>query len=105
MRIYKACVLHMRQVDCNYGMLRSSGDKMQINPPETIASNVTVSLGFFTERAERQHRYHAAPSPQYYQKLAEACYIQTGFPCIAAYFTEWLNFLRSNFPIKRSPLD
>ena len=100
LRIYQACVGHLKRVDCDYGMLKTQGNQMQTKPPAIIASDVTVCLGFFREYAERRHQFHAAPSPQYYQKLAEACYIQTGFPSIADCFSEWLTFLRSNFTIE-----
>ena len=96
-RIYQAFMAYFTQKDCRCGMLNQKSN--QIEPPAKIANKITVCLGFFRAQAERQYNYHAAPSPQYYQKLAQNCYNQTGFQTIAEELGNWLNFIHESFSL------
>lgn len=101
MRIYHACILFLKQPDCSCSMLVQAGQQLKLQPPSRMASQITVCLGFFREHAELKHKYHAAPSPQYYQKMAAGCYAQTGYYTIAENLDKWLTFLHESFQIKQ----
>jgi hypothetical protein len=101
MRIYHACALFLKQPNCSCSMLAQSGHQFKLQPPSLMASQITVCLGFFREHAERKHKYHAAPSPEYYQRMAVGCYAQTGYFTIAEDLDKWLTFLHESFQIKQ----
>ena len=82
-------------------LLSGEGVNCKIDPPATVASRITVGLGLFYEHAALRHQYRAAPSPQYYQKMAAGCFALTGYKNIAAKLPQWLEFLRDNFVLPK----
>ncbi len=101
LRIYQAFLSQLNQLEQMCRLLSGEGVNCKIDPPATVASRLTVGLGLFHEHAARRHQYHAAPSPQYYQKLAAGCFALTGYKTIAAKLPQWLEFLRDNFVLPK----
>ena len=97
LRIYQAFLSQLNQLGQFCRQLSGEGANCKSDPPAVVASRITIGLGLFYEQAARRHRYHAAPSPQYYQQLAAGCFAFTGYKTIAAKLPEWLEFLRANF--------
>ena len=101
LRIYQAFVSQLNQLGVMCRQFSGDGTHCQPDPPAAVASRITIGLGLFYEQAARRHQYHAAPSPQYYQKLAASCFAVTGYKTVAAKLPEWLNFLHDNFVLPR----
>lgn len=101
LRIYQAFLSQLNQLGQMCRLLSGEGANCKYDPPATVASRITIGLGLFHEQVARRHRYHAAPSPQYYQRMAAGCFARTGYETIAAKLPEWLEFLRDNFVLPR----
>jgi hypothetical protein len=101
LRIYRAFLSQLNQLGQMCRLLSGEGANCKYDPPAEVASRITIGLGLFHEQAARRHRYHAAPSPQYYQQLAAGCFARTGYETIAAKLPEWLEFLQANFVLPR----
>ncbi len=97
LRIYQAFLSQLNQLGQFCRLLSGDGANCKCDPPAAVASRITIGLGLFYEQAARRHRYHAAPSPQYYQQLAAGCFARTGYETIASKLPEWLEFLQANF--------
>ena len=96
-RMYQAFLSQLHQLGHLCRALSGDGELCQPDPPATVANRITIGLGLFYEHAERRHQRRAAPSPQYYQKMAMSCFAVTGYKTIASQLPEWLEFLRENF--------
>lgn len=96
-RIYQAFLSQLSQLGQMCRVLTSEGNRCLQDPPATVANRITIGLGLFYEEAARRHRYHAAPSPRFYQQTARHCFAVTGYERIAGQLPEWLEFLRENF--------
>jgi hypothetical protein len=96
-RMYQAFLSQLSQLGQMCRVLSSEGNRCIQDPPATVANRITIGLGLFYEEAARRHRYHAAPSPQFYQQTASSCFAVTGYKTIAQELPEWLEFLRGNF--------
>lgn len=97
LRIYQAFLSQLNQLGQMCRLFSGEGALCKYDSPAAIASRITIGLGLFYEQAARRHQYHAAPSPQYYQKTAATCFSVTGYKTIAAKLPEWLEFLHDNF--------
>ena len=97
LRIYQAFITQLNELGHFCRMLSGDGTRLRQDPPAMVASRLTVGLGLFYEEAARRHQHRAAPSPQYYQKVAAGCFAVTGYRSIAANLPDWLNFLQENF--------
>ena len=96
-RIYQAFLSQLNQLGHMCRLLSSDGAHWKYDHPAAVANRITIGLGLFYEQAARRHQYHAAPSPQYYQKMAATCFALTGYKTIAAKLPQWLEFLHDNF--------
>jgi len=101
LRIYQAFLSQLNQLGQMCRQLSGEGTHYQFDSPAAVANRVTIGLGLFYEQAARRHQHHAAPSPQYYQRLAAGCFAATGYQTIASKLPEWLKFLRDNFVLPR----
>ncbi len=101
-RIYQAFLTQLNQLGQLCRILSDDGKRCKFDPPAAVANRITIGLGLFYEQAARRHQRQAAPSPQFYQQTAVACFAVTGYRTIAARLPEWLEFLRSNFVISTS---
>lgn len=97
LRIYQAFLSQLNQLGHMCRRLSGEGARCQYDSPAAVASRITIGLGLFYKQAARRHQYHAAPSPQYYQQLAAACFEVTGYQTIASKLPQWLKFLHENF--------
>ena len=100
-RMYQAFLSQLNQLGQMCRVLSGEGANCKFDSPAVVANRITIGLGLFYEQAARRHQYHAAPSPQYYQKVAASCFAVTGYKSIAAKFPQWLEFLRTNFVLPR----
>ena len=100
LRIYQAFLLQLHQLGQLCPLCSVISTQCKYDPPAVVASRLTIGLGLFYEHAARRHERQAAPSPQYYQRLAAGCFAVTGYETIASKLPQWLNFLRgtSNCP-------
>jgi len=101
LRMYQAFLSQLNQLGQMCRLLSGDGEHCKLDSPATIANRITIGLGLFYEQAARRHQHQAAPSPQFYQKMASGCFEVTGFKTIASQLPEWLEFLRSNFVLPR----
>jgi hypothetical protein len=101
LRIYQAFISQLNQLEQMCRLLSGEGAYCKYDSPATVASRITIGLGLFYEHAARRHQYRAAPSPQYYQKMAAGCFAVTGYKTIAANLPQWLEFLQANFVLPR----
>ena len=101
-RIYQAFLSQLNQLGHLCRFLSGDGEHCKYDPPAVVASRITIGLGLFYEQAARHHQRHAAPSPQYYQRLAASCFEVTGYQTIASKLPQWLKFLRDNFELPAS---
>lgn len=97
LRIYQAFVSQLNQLGQMCRLLTGEGANCRFDSPAAVASRLTIGLGLFRDQVARRHRYHAAPSPQYYQQVAAGCFAHTGYKTIASKLPEWLEFLQANF--------
>jgi hypothetical protein len=97
LRIYQAFLSQLNQLGQLCRLASGEGADLRFDSPAAVASRLTIGLGLFYEQAARRHQYHAAPSPQYYQRMAASCFALTGYKNIAAKLPHWLEFLRDNF--------
>jgi hypothetical protein len=97
LRIYQAFLSQLNQLGQMCCRLSGEGARLKNDPPAAVANRITIGLGLFYEQAARRHRRHAAPSPQYYQKLAAGCFEATGYKTVASKLPDWLKFLHDNF--------
>ena len=100
-RIYQAFLSQLNQLGQMCRHLSSEGAHCKIDAPAVVASRITIGLGLFYEAAARRHQYHAAPSPQYYERVAASCFAMTGYKTIAAKLPQWLEFLHTNFVLPK----
>lgn len=100
-RIYQAFVSQLHQLGHMCRVLCGEGTDCRFDTPAAIANRITIGLGLFYEQAARHHKYHAAPSPQFYQRIAVNCFAITGYQTIAAKLPDWLEFIRANFILPR----
>jgi len=100
-RMYQAFLSQLNELEQLCRVLSGDGADCKFDPPATVASRLTIGLGLFYDQAARRHRYHGAPSPQYYQKLAAGCFALTGYKTIAAKLPQWLEFLQDNFVLPK----
>jgi len=96
-RIYQAFLSQLHQLGQLCRIFSSDGVHCKHDPPSVVANRITIGLGLFPEAAARRHRYHAAPSPEFYQRTARSCFAMTGYQTIAEQLPEWLEFLKVNF--------
>jgi hypothetical protein len=101
MRIYQAFISQLDQLGQMCRLLSGEGVNCKFDSPAVVASRITIGLGLFYEHAVRRHQHHAAPSPQYYQRTAAACFAMTGYKTIAARLPQWLEFIHANFILPR----
>ena len=80
-------------------MLSGEAGHCRYDPPAVVANRLTIGLGLFYEAAARRHERRAAPSPQYYERVAAGCFEVTGYESIAAKLPQWVKFLRDNFEL------
>lgn len=100
-RIYQAFLSQLNELGQMCRLLSGEIVHCKFDSPAAVASRITIGLGLFHEQAARRHRYHAAPSPQYYQQMAAGCFAITGYKTIASKFPQWLEFLHANFVLPR----
>ena len=100
-RIYQAFLSQLNQIENMCRVLSGDGANCKFDPPATIADRITIGLGLFYEQAARRHKYHAAPSPHYYQQVAASCFAVTGYETIASKLPQWLEFLHANFVLPK----
>jgi hypothetical protein len=98
-RMYRAFLSQVSQLGQMCRVLSTEINRCRQDPPATVADRITIGLGLFYEEAERRHRYHAAPSPKFYQQTASTCFAVTGYQTIATQLPAWLEFLRGNFTL------
>jgi len=96
-RIYRAFITQLNQLGQMCRMLSGDGQHCQPDAPAAVADRITIGLGLFYEEAARRHQRRAAPSPQFYQRMAISCFAATGYQTIAAQLPQWLKFLQENF--------
>jgi len=96
-RIYQAFLSQLHQLGQMCRIFSGDGVHCKYDPPAVVANRITIGLGLFPEEAARRHRYHAAPSPEFYERTAMSCFAVTGYQTIATELPEWLEFLRVNF--------
>jgi hypothetical protein len=101
LRIYQAFLSQLNQFGVMCRQLSGEGTDCKSESPAAVANRITIGLGLFYEDAARRHQYHAAPSPQYYQKLAAGCFAVTGYKTIASKLPHWLKFLHDNFDLAK----
>ena len=101
LRIYRAFLSQLNELGQMCRLLSGEVMDCKFDSPAAVANRITIGLGLFYEQAARRHRYHAAPSPQYYQQMAAGCFAITGYKNIASKFPEWLEFLHANFVLPR----
>jgi hypothetical protein len=101
LRMYQAFLSQINQLGQMCRLLSVEGARCKYDSPAAVANRITIGLGLFYEQAARRHRYHAAPSPQYYQQLAAGCFALTGYKTIASKLPQWLEFLHDNFVLPR----
>ena len=97
LRVYSAFCSQLAQ---KATMCRQLSTTLVFDKPEVVADRITIGLGIFLEHAQMMHRRRGAPSPRYYQGLAETCYRQTGYETLADDLDGWLKFLQDNFALK-----
>jgi hypothetical protein len=100
-RIYQAFLSQVNELGQMCRQLSADGIHCKFDSPTVVANRITIGLGLFYEEAARRHRYHAAPSPGYYQQVAAGCFAVTGYKAIAANLPRWLEFLQANFVLPR----
>ena len=101
LRIYQAFLSQLNQLGQMCCRLSGEGAHLKNDPPAEVANRITIGLGLFYEQAARRHQHRAAPSSQYYQKLAAGCFEVTGYKTVASKLPDWLKFLRDNFVLPR----
>ena len=101
LRIYQAFLSQLNQLGQMCCQMSGEGAHLKNDPPAAVASRITIGLGLFYEQAARRHQHRAAPSPQYYQKLAASCFAVTGYKTVASNLPDWLKFLQDNFVLPR----
>jgi len=100
-RIYQAFLSQLNQLGHLCRQISSEGTQYKFDSPAVVANRITIGLGLFYEEAARRHEYHAAPSPQYYERVAACCFAVTGHKTIAAKLPQWLEFLHTNFMLPK----
>lgn len=101
LRIYQAFLSQINQLGQLCRQISSEGTQYKYDSPAVVANRITIGLGLFYEEAARRHQYHAAPSPQYYARVAATCFAVTGHRTIAAKLPQWLDFMRTNFMLPK----
>jgi hypothetical protein len=99
-RMYQAFLSQLTQLEQMCRLLSGDGEHCKQDSPAIVANRITIGLGLFYEQAARRHQHHAAPSPEFYQQVATACFAMTGYKTIASELPRWLEFLRANFVLR-----
>jgi len=101
LRIHQAFLSQLNQLGELCRLISGEGVDCKYDHPAAVANRITIGLGLFHEHAARRHQHHAAPSPQYYQRMAATCFALTGYKTIAAKLPQWLEFLQDNFMLPK----